>query len=149
AQVVIHDESVNGDLSNDQANPTHFDLVPGVSRIIGLVDGAADIQDWVSIKVPVGSVMTAYTNSAYTSADVQGFTGFQNGTSFIGSAFTAGNYAGFSHFGTGAQNGSFPAMNLVGVNLLPIMADPLAAPGAQGFTPPLGAGNYTFLIQQL
>jgi len=28
------------------------------------------------------------------------------------------------------------------------MADPSFAPGTTGFTPPLGAGTYTFLIQQ-
>jgi hypothetical protein len=29
------------------------------------------------------------------------------------------------------------------------MANPADAPGASGFTPPLAAGTYTFLIQQL
>jgi hypothetical protein len=32
--------------------------------------------------------------------------------------------------------------------LLPLMANPNFDPGAIGFTPPLGAGTYTFLIQQ-
>ena len=40
-------------------------------------------------------------------------------------------------------------MNVVGMDLLPLMADPTVAAGALGFTDPLGPGSYTFLIQQL
>ena len=93
--------------------------------------------------------MTSYVNSKYVSTDDQGFTGFQFGSSFSGDVFTAGSYAGYAHFGTGATNpdGS-PPSSTVGVDLLPLMANPSFAPGATGFTPPLAAGTYTFLIQQ-
>src|SRR5437773_6624109 len=36
----------------------------------------------------------------------------------------------------------------VGVDLLPLMANPSFSAGTTGFTPPLAAGTYTFLIQQ-
>src|SRR5207302_3789970 len=84
------------------------------------------------------------------STDAQGITGFQFGSSFpggVGSEFLAGSYAGYAHFGTGATNPSTP-LSTVGVDLLPLMADPSFAPGTTGFTPPLAAGTYTFLIQQ-
>jgi hypothetical protein len=87
-------------------------------------------------------------NAAYSSSDAQGFTGFQVGSTFPGSPFTAGSYAGYAHFGTGATNPSTP-VSTVGVDLLPLMANPSVAAGATGFTAPLGPGNYTFLIQQL
>ena len=93
--------------------------------------------------------MTSYVNSKYGSTDPQGFTGFQFGSSFLGDEFTAGNYAGYAHFGTGATNpDGTPPSSTVGVDLLPLMADPSFAPGTTGFTPPLAAGTYTFLIQQ-
>jgi hypothetical protein len=92
--------------------------------------------------------MTSYVNASYASNDVQGFTGFNVGARFAGSAFAAGSYAGYAHFGTGATNNG-PAASTVGVDLFPLMANPAVATGATGFTPPLGAGTYTFLIQQL
>jgi len=85
---------------------------------------------------------------SYTSTDAQGFTGVQSGTNFVGSVNSAASYLGYAHFGTGAQNGSLPATNLVGVDILPIMGDTNLAAGAQGFIPPLLNGTYTFLIQQ-
>jgi len=85
---------------------------------------------------------------AYSSTDAQGFTGVQSGTNFVGSVNSAASYLGYAHFGTGAQNGSLPATNLVGVDILPIMGDTNLAAGSQGFVPPLLNGTYTFLIQQ-
>jgi MYXO-CTERM domain-containing protein len=146
--VIIYTEGP--DLSNNQGAPTPFTLAPGINSIQGSVAGGTggDQQDWVAVTIPAGFVLSSYVLASYVSTDQQGFTGFQIGSSFVGSALSAGSYTGFSHFGTNATNGSLPPANLVGQDLLPIMANPLADPGAQGFTPPLGAGTYTFLIQQ-
>ena len=158
AKATVYDEGASGDLSNDKANPTALTLTPGSNSVSGTVAGfpefgGTDPQDWVSFTIPTGFVMTSYVNSKYGSADEQGFTGFQFGSSFpggVGSEFLAGSYAGYAHFGTGATNpdGSPTSSSTVGVNLLPLMANPSFAPGTTGFTPPLGAGTYTFLIQQ-
>ena len=153
-KAIVYDEAgPGGDLSNDKAAPTALTLTPGLNSVIGTVNGfppGTDPQDWVSFTIPTGFVMTSYVNSGYVSSDPQGFTGFQFGPSFMGDEFTAGNYAGYAHFGTAAQNpdGNPTSSSTVGVNLLPLMADPSFAPGTTGFTPPLGAGTYTFLIQQ-
>jgi len=153
AKAIIFDEAVSGDLSNNKAAPTALTLTPGLNSVIGTVAGfppeGTDPQDWVSFTIPAGFVMTSYVNSKYVSTDEQGFTGFQFGSSFSGDPFVAGSYAGYAHFGTGATNpdGS-PPSSTVGVDLLPLMANPSFAPGATGFTPPLAAGTYTFLIQQ-
>ena len=150
AIATIYDEAVTSvDLSNDKANPTALTLTPGSNSVIGTVNGFGngDPQDWVSFTIPTGFVMTSYVNSKYDSTDDQGFTGFRLGSSFPVDEFTAGNYAGFAHFGTDADNGGGSG-STVGVNLLPLMADSSFAPGAIGFTPPLAAGTYTFLIQQ-
>ena len=153
AIATIYDEAVSGDLSNDKAAPTAVTLTPGSNSVIGTVAGfppaGSDPQDWVSFTIPTGFVMTSYVNSKYGSDDDQGFTGFQFGSSFSGDEFLAPSYAGYAHFGTGATNpdGS-PPSSTVGVDLLPLMANPSFAPGATGFSPPLKAGTYTFLIQQ-
>jgi hypothetical protein len=145
-----YDEGISGDLSNNQAAPTPLTLTLGTNSIIGNANGSGgDSQDWIALTVPAGDEMTSYVNAAYSSTDSQGFTGFQFGSSFgTNSAFSAGSYAGYAHFGTGATNPSTPT-STVGVDLLPLMANPSVAAGATGFTPPLIAGTYTFLIQQL
>ena len=153
AKATIYDEAVSGDLSNDKAAPTALTLTPGLNSVIGTVAGfppaGSDPQDWVSFTIPTGFVMTSYVNSKYGSTDDQGFTAFQFGSSFSGDEFTAGSYAGYAHFGTGATNpDGTPPSSTVGVDLLPLMANPNFDPGAIGFTLPLKAGTYTFLIQQ-
>ena len=152
AKATIYDEAVSGDLSNDKGAPTALILTPGLNSVIGTVNGftpGTDPQDWVSFTIPTGFVMTSYINSKYDSTDPQGFTGFQFGSSFSGDEFVAISYAGYAHFGFAATNpDGTPPVSTVGVNLLPLMADPSFAPGTTGFTPPLAAGTYTFLIQQ-
>jgi len=151
AKATIYDEAVSGDLSNNQLAPTALTLTLGSNSVIGTVNGfppgGSDPQDWVSFTIPTGFVMTSYVNSKYGSTDDQGFTGFQSGSSFSGDPFVAGSYAGYAHFGTGATN-PLPPSSTVGVDLLPLMANPSFSVGATGFTRPLAAGTYTFLIQQ-
>lgn len=154
AIATIYNEAVSGDLSDNKAAPTALTLTPGLNSVIGTVSGfppdGTDPQDWVSFTIPTGYKMISYVNAKYNSSDDQGFTGFQFGSSFSGDEFDAANYAGYAHYGTAAQNpdGNPTTSSTVGVNLLPLMADPSFAPGASGFTFPLGAGTYTFLIQQ-
>lgn len=148
AQIVLWNEGVSGDLSNTQGSPNMFTLSSGVNEVIGTV-GTGDTQDWLTLTVPVGFQLSSVVLASYSSTDVQGFTGFAAGPTFAGSASSAGSYLGYSHFGTAAGNGSLPVANLVGADLLAIMKNPLADPGALGFTDPLQAGSYAFLIQQL
>ncbi len=147
----VWNESTNGDLSNSQSTPTSLSLTSGLNSVFGSV-GPGDQQDWISLTVPSGFGLTSVVLAGYVSADGQGFTGFQVGSSFVGSPFSAASYAGYAHFGTAAGNGSLPPANLVGTDLLPLMANNApggTSPGASGFTQPLGPGTYTFLIQQL
>ena len=154
AKATVYNETISGDLSNNPLAPTALTLTPGLNSVIGTVNGfppgGTDPQDWVSFTIPTGFVMVSYVNARYNSTDDQGFTGFQFGSSFSGDQFMAISYAGYAHFGFAANNpdGNPVSSSTVGVNLLPLMADPSFAPGASGFTPPLAAGTYTFLIQQ-
>jgi hypothetical protein len=158
ANATIYKEAVSGDLSDDKTAPTALTLTPGLNSVSGTVAGfpefgGTDPQDWVSFTVPAGYVMISYVNGRYVAGDGQGFTGFHSGSSFpagMDSEFDAANYTGYAHFGTAAQNpdGNPTTSSTVGVNLLPLMADPSFAPGTTNPMFPLGAGTYTFLIQQ-
>lgn len=147
---ILWNEAVDGDLSGNQSAPNAFTLLPGTNAIIGSLrtSSSTDNQDWIALTVPSGMQLGAVVLKSYVSTDQQGFTGVQAGTNFVGSVNSPGSYLGYAHFGTGAQNGALPATNLVGVDILPIMGNTTLAVGSQGFTPPLGSGTYTFLIQQ-
>jgi len=156
AATVIWNQPVNGPLSESPSSPTPFTLAAGTNSIIATVGGGSGEtginQNWVTVTIPTGFQLSEYVLAAYSSTDAQGFTGVQAGTSFAGgesAVNTESSYLGYAHYGTGATNGSLPPTNLVGDDLLPIMANPSDAAGAQGFTPPLSSGSYTFLIQQL
>jgi hypothetical protein len=140
-------ESVNGDLSNNQAAPTPLTLDLGTNSVTGVTQ--AGDQDWIAITVPNGLQLSQDVLAAYSSTDSQGFTGFQAGSSFVGNPETSpGAYAGYAHYGTAASTGASGTANLIGQDLFPIMDNPADASGATGFTPPLATGTYTFLIQQ-
>ena len=144
----IWNEGVSGDLSDNQAAPNAFNLASGTNAIVGTV-GGGNSQDWVALTVPAGLELSSLVLAGYQSADSQGFTGVQAGTSFVGSPFSATSYLGYAHFGTAATNGALPPTNLIGADLLPLMGNATLAAGAAGFSGPLQSGTYTFLIQQL
>ncbi len=148
---VIWNESTSGNLSADQTNPTALNLSLGTNSIVGSVGAMAatpNKQDWVSITIPQGDVLSTLVLASFVSTDTEGFMGFQDGSSFVGNSQTATPYTGYTHWGTAATNGTLLPVDLVGQDLLSLMADPTIAAGATGFTDPLSAGTYTFLIQQ-
>jgi hypothetical protein len=129
-------DETSGDLSNSQSSPTGFTLASGENSVVGSV-GSGDSQDWLRLTIPAGLQLSSMILSAFNSPDDTAFTGVQNGSTFAGNPGVASSYMGYTHFGTGPGN--------VGENLLAEMG---TANGAQGFTPPLSEGDYTFLIQQ-
>jgi hypothetical protein len=150
---VLWNQSVNGSLSTSQSAPTPLTASLGINSVIGTVGQTAGVgnkENWLALTIPAGLELSSDVLESYVSTDAQGFTGFQDGSSFVGNPETTPSaYVGYTHFGTGATNGANPPTNLIGVDLLPLMANPADAVGAQGFTPPLPAGTYTFFIQQL
>ncbi len=145
--VVVWDEGINSDFSNNQAAPTIVLLGNGKNTIIGTLENGTDFNDWVTVTVPVGFQLNSFVNTGYNSIDDQGHLGFQIGSVFIGAYnIDPSVYAGYSHFGHHAQNGSFPVFDSVDTNMFPIMQTQAA--GSQGFSVPLGAGDYAFIFQQ-
>jgi hypothetical protein len=134
---VIWNES-GGDLSGNRLAPSAFVLATGGNNLIGSVVGG-DL-DYVTLTVPASMQLTGITLVSYASADARAFIGVQQGPTFTESpaAPNVANILGYTHFGPGGA----PA----GTNILDDMA---TGAGAQGFVPPLPAGQYTFWIQQL
>jgi hypothetical protein len=153
---VIWNQATNGALSENPAAPNAFTLSAGTNSIIATVGGGSGEtginQNWVNINIPAGLDLSNLVLASYTSTDAQGFIGVASGTSFAGgesAVNTTSSYLGYAHYGTGATNPSTPT-NLVGDDILPLMGNnAVVSPGSAGFTPPLPAGSYTFLIQQL
>jgi len=131
-----YDEAVNGDLSGDRLNPTILTLTEG-SNLITATSAAGDLE-YYRLFVPGGKRLSAIVAVSNTSPSIS-FIGVQRGTQFTESASApnVANILGYSHFGVG--NGT------IGTDILDNMG---VGAGAIGFTPPLGAANYTFWSQE-
>lgn len=132
-------ESVVGDFSNNGLSPNGFALDKnGANPLSGSSQGGD--KDYVTVTVQSGSWLTSLVLTSYVSNDGRAFIGMMSGPQFTESSTSTNvaNLMGYTHFGTGAGN--------VGGDLLTNMK---AAPGAKGFSTPLGAGTYSFWIQQL
>jgi hypothetical protein len=142
--VTIWTESVNGDLSSNEAAPTAVVVTLGSNIINGNVNGTTDARDYVTFTVQPGQSLSAIQLLSYDDLDTgpanDGNTGFSainlGSTSFIPSAGTVGSFLGANHL-TNPQ---------VGSNILPGLGN--AGLGAAGFTGSLGPGTYSFLVQQ-
>src|SRR4029078_6130037 len=94
-----------------------------------------DPRDFITLNLAPGQALSKAILFSYVSTDLIGFFGVQGGTSFQGSLTDPASYLVYSHYG----------ISTIGIDHLPMMG---TAAGAQGFTPPLPAGSYTFVIQQ-
>ncbi len=157
----IYDESDLGDLSNNKLAPTPFTLTHGSNSIIGTVNGSTDLQDWIAITVPPGQQMTFLCEfSLQQPQRPSGIYGLSVWVDFHRERFSGRQLCWFCPLRHRAQNGSGAnapsggaVTSTVGVDLFSPLYMPNnqaggTAAGSTGFTPPLGPGTYTFLIQQ-
>ena len=118
-----HDESIDGDLSNDPSNPTTILTTIG-SNLISLSSIAGE-DDYFTITIPAGSTLSAINLTSFSSSNV-GFLAVQAGTSFSASPAIA-DLLGFDHINETLED------------KLPILGASSAL-GTIGFTGPLPAG---------
>lgn len=136
---VVYNESVAGDLSNSGSSPTLMHVGLGSNLISGSTGfGPAGIdRDYFSITVGSGAVVSSLTVLPGTSVggDVS-FIGVQVGpqVTVATDASTAAGLLGWMHYGEGNVNR----------DILPRIG---TGEGATGFTGPLGAGTYSFWVQ--
>ena len=134
---VVWDEAVNGDLSGDGGSPTPLAFPVGTSTVSAT--SVAGDREYARFTIPPGLALESVFLRSYTGADGLSFIGTQRGSTFTeppGAANPA-NLLGYTHFGPGAGN--------VGADILPAMGSGF---GSQGFTPPLGPGDYSLWMQQ-
>ena len=132
-------ESDNGDLSDDIAAPTPFEVGPGVSTLTAST--VAGDLDYATFTVGPCDMLSQVTVESYTSdaGDAIAFISLASGTTFPvpfeGANTDVSGLLGFSHFGSAD----------IGQDILPRVGE---GDGTLGFTTPLPAGDYTVWLNQ-
>jgi hypothetical protein len=148
---VVHDEASMGDLSDDNLNPTNLGFfAPGAggslqaNSVLGSTDsGAADI---FTFEIGTGNQLTSLTLANYALGDAAMFVAIAAGDYFpndyneINDPFFADTSAWLG----GRAVGEFEE----GKDILALIGNSTVTQIGSGFVPPLGAGKYTFYIQQ-
>ena len=143
AAVPVYDESVFGDFSNDPGQPTFLMLTAGSNEIAGTTGASSATvidRDFFTFTLPHGSQLDSLTVlSGTTVASSYSFIGVQAGDK-VTIDFLNPDPAvllGWKHY----------SIRDVGTDILPLMGDATVTT-SQGFKPPLGAGSYTFWVQE-
>src|SRR5262245_9250955 len=102
--IVIHDESTQGDLSDDRFHPTTHTLTPGINSLIATT--MAGDREYVTLIVPPGYRLRSLILVSYESANGIAFIGVQGGSTFTEDPNNpnVGNLLGWVHFGTDFGN---------------------------------------------
>lgn len=135
--VVVHDESLNGDLSNDRLIPTAYALALGTNSLVAT--SVSGDREYVRFTVPAGFQLSQVVLASYAGIDGTAFIGVQAGSTLTEppTGTNVANLLGWTHFG--------PVPGNVGTDILDNMG---VGAGAIGFVGALAAGDYTFWIQQ-
>src|SRR5262245_44299501 len=130
----LHDEGVNGDLSNDRLNPTAHVLSPG-SNVLFATMGPSDL-DYLTLSLPQGLTLDQIMLVSHSGDSFVSFIAVQSGATFTvpPTTATASGLLGWAHFGGFSTD---------------LLASMSTGAGAIGFTPPLRAGTYTFWLQEV
>lgn len=147
------DEASTGDFSNDRLQPTPFvltyNVTPAANGVLGhnVVTGstgrgsAGVDRDYLHVVVPLGYVWTELLVGNLTTSGGAGgsFIGLAQGSTMpvLATATTADGLLGWRHYGVSDRR----------TDILDDLA--LSGNGAQGFTRPLAAGDYTLWVQEL
>ena len=146
---VIHDESVNGDLSSTFSAPTQLSLNFGSNQFFGSTGpqgaGLPPDRDYFSITLTAGHPVVLIRVLEGTTGDGAGaevsFLGLTAGAMINPAGATAAGLLGYYLFGP-ADIGQDILDNLAISN-----TNPQGFGAAQGFTPPLGPGTFSFWVQ--
>lgn len=133
--VLLFDEATDSDIINDPNNPQFLQFAVGQNRLNAAV--VAPDLDYITVNVPAGSQLTSIQLDDYSSVDDRSFIAIQAGSVFtvLADAPAVEDLLGYLHFGENMIDADI----LAGIGL---------GEGAQGFTPPLEAGDYSFWIQE-
>lgn len=133
---VVWDEDIDGSLSTDRFNTTDFGtLSQGSNNLI--CDTQSGISKFFTFTIAEGEELAAIILDDWISEDDLGFLGVVQGDFFSVDPANPDvtQLLGYVHHGE----------TFVGQDILPAMGQ---GPGSQGFSGPLGAGDYSFWIRQ-
>lgn len=138
---VVHDEATDGDLSNDRLAPTTLSFSLGGNEVFGTSGASGDSVDldYFTFTVLPGQALTSIQVLEGTeSLENLSFIAIQRGdqVTVAPDATDAVGLYGWWHYS--------PAD--IGSDILDDIGVPAA--GSEGFTPPLGAGDYAIWIQE-
>lgn len=133
---VVWDEAIDGSLSTDRFNTTNLGaLAIGSNNVIGTtVNG---ISKFFTITIEEGTELSSLVVQGWESEDDLGFLGVVDGDWFDvdPSNPDVTQLLGYVHYGEAT----------LFQDILPAMGN---GPGSQGFSGPLGPGDYTFWVRQ-
>ncbi|MEK8030580.1 hypothetical protein AACH06_07050 [Ideonella sp. DXS29W] len=140
AMAAGYSEKKSGDLSNSGATPTAVKLKLGnnvISGKYGTKSGTTD-RDYFTIKIPAGQQLSAIILEPETQVGINvSFIGIQKGKQVtvppVGGS--PEDLLGYALYGTSDE----------GKDILPAIGQ---GSGSKGFVPPLGAGTYSFWVQE-
>ena len=127
---LVYDESVDGDLSNNNTTPSSITFVAGNNRIV--TEQSSDNTDYFTFEVPEGYELSEIIVDDFDILD-DAFIGIANGTTING--FTADELLGGLVYG----------VSHIDTNILPAIG--LLA-GTTGFSGALPAGEYSVWLNQ-
>lgn len=139
-----YSEKKSGDLSDNGLKPDVVKLKLGDNVISGKYGakttdtGNVVDRDYFTVKIPEGQQLAAIILEPETQVGFNvSFIGVQAGNQLTEPPVGAdpANLLGWTHYGTDDE----------GTDILPAIGQ---GAGAQGFTPPLGAGQYSFWVQE-
>jgi len=133
-----HDESTDGDLSNDATSPTVVVVTPGSNVLTGSTINANDPMgdpDYFSFTIPAGHELTSIDLLSLVSGNVAFFALAEGNSLPVPTG--AGDLLGFTHLG-----------DVQGDQLAALALGVTGFPSPVGFANPLPAGTYTFWIQE-
>lgn len=136
-----YNEGKSGDMSNDGTKPTKVKMKTGDNVIDGTEgrSGSGLDRDYFTFKVPKGQVLQSIIVDPKTEVGGEdSFIGVQKGKKVTvdPNGGDPSGLLGWDHYGDSDR----------GTDILPKIC---AGAGAQGCTPPLKAGSYSFWLQEL
>jgi len=134
-------ETKKGDLSNDRLAPTVVKLKLGDNVIFGKfgTSGGVTDRDYFTVKIMDGQQLASIKLEKQTQVGLnKSFIGVQKGSQVTVDPANpdVSLLLGWTHFST----------DMEGTDILPAICQ---GAGAQGCTPPLGPGKYSFWVQEL
>lgn len=140
ATASVYNEPTAGDFSDNRLTPTPLALELGENTLFGIISGIrlddTFDRDYFTITIPAGQRLESMFLDSYNSVDQAAFIGLVSGPNFPLAQEDTGpdDLLGWALFG-GSR---------VGQDLLEVMGG-----NGQGFTGGLGAGTYSFWVQQI